>query len=55
MAMTGHKTETVYRRYAIVDEDMLRDAAERLAALHAEDQHRVTSKRVMPISKAVGN
>jgi hypothetical protein len=34
MRVTGHKTETVYRRYAIVDEDMMREAAEKLAALH---------------------
>ena len=32
MKMVGHKTESVYRRYAIVDEAMLRDAAEKLAA-----------------------
>jgi hypothetical protein len=32
MKMTGHKTESVYRRYAIVDEGMLREAAEKLSA-----------------------
>ena len=32
MKMVGHKTESVYRRYAIVDEVMLRDAAVKLAA-----------------------
>ena len=31
--MVGHKTESLYRRYAIVDEAMLRDAAVKLAAL----------------------
>jgi integrase len=30
MAMVGHKTETIYRRYAIQDEGMLRDVAARL-------------------------
>jgi integrase len=32
MKMTGHKTESVYRRYAIVDEGMLREGAAKLAA-----------------------
>ena len=27
MAMVGHKTEAIYRRYAIVDAQLLRDAA----------------------------
>jgi integrase len=31
MAMVGHKTESIYRRYAIVDEIMLREGAEKLA------------------------
>jgi integrase len=35
MAMVGHKTESVYRRYAIVDAGMLREGAAKLAALHA--------------------
>jgi integrase len=30
MAMVGHKTESIYRRYAIVDEAMHREAAARL-------------------------
>lgn len=37
MKMTGHLTETVYRRYAIVDEGMMREASEKLATLHAGD------------------
>ncbi len=32
MKMIGHKTESVYRRHAIVDETMLRGAAVKLAA-----------------------
>jgi len=35
MAMVGHKTEAIYRRYAIVDEVMLKEAAVKLAALVA--------------------
>jgi hypothetical protein len=32
MSMVGHKTESIYRRYAIVDEAMQREAATRLDA-----------------------
>ena len=32
MKMTGHKTESVYRRYAIVDDAMLREGTAKLAA-----------------------
>jgi len=31
MAMIGHCTESIYRRYAIVDEAMLKDGAALLA------------------------
>lgn len=34
MRMTGHKTESIYHRYAIVDEAMLRESAEKLAVFH---------------------
>jgi integrase len=34
MKMTGHKTEAVYRRYAIVDEAMLQESAVKLSNLH---------------------
>ena len=30
MAMVGHKTEAIYRRYAIVDAGALRDAATKI-------------------------
>jgi integrase len=32
MAMVGHKTEAIYRRYAIVDGTMLKEGAAKLAA-----------------------
>ena len=32
MAMVGHKTEAIYRRYAIVDHEMLKEGAAKLAA-----------------------
>ena len=37
MAMVGHRTEAIYRRYAIADEAMLKEGAARLAALHARE------------------
>jgi hypothetical protein len=33
MKLTGHKTEAVYRRYAIVDSGMLQEAAAKLDQL----------------------
>jgi hypothetical protein len=32
MKMVGHKTEAIYRRYAIVDEAMLQEGGAKLAA-----------------------
>jgi len=34
MKMVGHKTESIYHRYAIADEGMLKEAGEKLTALH---------------------
>jgi integrase len=39
MKLTGHKTESVYRRYAIVSDSDLREAARRLAAPDATQGH----------------
>jgi hypothetical protein len=36
MAMVGHQTESIYRRYAVVDESMHREAAAKLDSWHAE-------------------
>ena len=38
MKMVGHKTESIYRRYAIVDEAMHREAAAKLDAWREEQQ-----------------
>ena len=38
MKMVGHKTESVYRRYAIADEGMLRESALKLAAFHQTER-----------------
>ena len=35
MSLVGHKTESIYRRYAIVDEAMQKEAAARLDAFAA--------------------
>lgn len=35
--LTGHKTESVYRRYAIADEAALNEGVEKLARLHQND------------------
>jgi len=44
MKLVGHKTEAIYRRYAIADEGMLREAAAKLSALH--DTQREALRRV---------
>ena len=44
MEMVGHKTEAIYRRYAIADEGMLREAGEKLSALHQADEQKSFSK-----------
>ena len=36
MKLTGHLTPSVFKRYAIVDESMLRAGAEKLSALYAD-------------------
>ena len=37
MKMVWHKTQAIYQRYAMADESMLKDAAEKLERLHAVD------------------
>lgn len=44
MKITGHKTESVYRRYAIVSEADLSEGMKKLAALHAGDRRRGLKK-----------
>ena len=38
MAMVGHQTESIYRRYAIVDEAMLKDGAALLEQFHQSER-----------------
>ena len=48
MAIVGHKTESIYRRYAIVDETMQREAAARLDAWVASSP-RLGQRRLVSI------
>ena len=45
MAMVGHKTAWIYRRYAIVDEAMHREAAAKLDAWATEQKARAEAAR----------
>jgi hypothetical protein len=45
MKMVGHKTEAIYRRYAIADENMLREGAAKLEALLEAQRRRLPGGR----------
>lgn len=49
MAMVGHRTESIYRRYAIADEAMLKEGAVKLAAFHAAEKN--GGRKVIPLKK----
>jgi integrase len=51
MAMVGHKTESIYRRYAIVDEAMHREAAERLDAWTVAQREKAEAERTGQIQR----
>jgi len=48
MQLTGHKTEAVYRRYAIVAEADLAEGVAKLATLHAAP---TGTRTVLPFAK----
>ncbi len=48
MKLTGHKTEAVYRRYAIASASELREGVVKLARLH--DVESGTKRRVVPLA-----
>lgn len=50
MAMVGHKTQSIYSRYAIVDNSMLTDAARKLDVLHTAQRHSKRGKKRAPRS-----
>ncbi len=45
-AMVGHRTESIYLRYAIADETMLKEGALKLAAFHAAEKN--VPRKVLP-------
>jgi len=49
MARVGHRTESIYRRYAIADEAMLKAGAVKLAAFHTSEKN--GTPKVVPIKK----
>jgi len=50
MKMVGHRTEAIYRRYAIADEEMLRDAADKLATFHQADRNGAATVLTFPVA-----
>ena len=56
MKMVGHKTEAIYRRYAIVDEAMLQEGAAKLDRLQAEATRKATgvATTVTPLRQQEG-
>ena len=51
MSIVGHKTESIYRRYAIVDEAMQREAAVRLDAWLQQPKPKASSVTVTAIAE----
>jgi hypothetical protein len=49
MKMVGHKTESIYRRYAIVDAAMLKEGAAKLHTLH---EAHAPAAPVIPLTQA---
>ena len=45
-AMVGHQTDSIYNRYAIVEEGMLRESAQKLSALHTSEK-RTRARKVV--------
>jgi hypothetical protein len=50
MKMTGHKTEAIYQRYAIVDSAMLEEAGAKLATLHVNSANSQSNGKVISLS-----
>jgi hypothetical protein len=52
MNMVGHRTESIYRSYAIADEAMLKEGAVKVAAFHASEKN--GGRKVVPLKKRGG-
>src|SRR5215831_13797623 len=55
MKMVGHRTESIYRRYAIVDETMLKEGAVRLQRLHQLQQRAASNVVRLADAKRLGS
>ncbi len=49
MAMVGHRTESIYRRYAISDEASLKESGAKLSDFHKTEQK--AHRKVLPIGQ----
>ncbi len=54
MKLLGHKTDSIYRRYAIVDESVLTEASEKIAAFRAKEIAGAKPSNVVPITRNAG-
>lgn len=48
MSISGHRTNSTYKRYNIIDEDLQRRSLERV---HQHQQHEATQRKVVPLKK----
>src|SRR5215470_2047775 len=55
MKMVGHRTESIYRRYAIVDETMLKEGAVKLQRLHNLEQRSASNVVRLADAKRLGS
>ena len=50
MKLTGHRTTEVYRRYAIIDENMLQEGARKLTELYDAPSEK-QERKVVPLDR----